>query len=112
MSAVARPSSSTRREQTELDGQRILFLTTYYDAEDWLLYYSLDVELADDAHYDFSATEGLRLEQSLQKIYDGSPLADSLKRYFQNAVSKGTSPESAVTWLLKEHEIDYRAFHY
>ena len=84
-----------------LDDHRLFFLTAYDDG-----HYSIDVEKANDSHYDLEAHEMEILAEILKAKYSRKTLLDNLKEYFKE------NGELNFVAMMRDNEISFREFHF
>lgn len=104
------------RKQIPLDDDRRYFLSVFYrkdntadyDNEVTVLKYSLDVETAEDSHYEFSPADCDRLQAALDADYRGikRSLPEALTEYFEE------HGEMDFRYLLKKLSVQCREFHF
>lgn len=104
------------RKRIPLDDDGLYFLSVFYRKESTsgscnvctVLKYSLDVERANDSHYEFSPADGNKLHTALDTGYAGikRSLPEALSEYFEN------HSEIAFRGLLKELSISFQTFHF
>ncbi len=103
------------RKRLPLDDKQLYFLSVFYRKDKTskaeVLKYSLDVEKAEDSHYEFSAAGGKKLHQALIKAQGidqstNRSLPELLAWYFE------TGSEYSFTSLLKKLGIPYHPFHF
>lgn len=90
------------RKQLPLSLSEPVYLSVFYSREGQVLKYCLDLEYAEDSHYEFSAAEGEKLRKEL-----------NVNRTLPEALAD-EMPFSctAVESLLRQHGIRFQAYHY
>lgn len=86
---------------TQLDLNKIWFLTTYYDKNKKVRMYSLDKETADDSHYEFRDAESIR-----------AVLKDTSDRTFEECIRKYTLENGGEKTLSLIYPYIVAQFHY
>ena len=66
-------------KKISLDNINLNFLTEYYDENQKVRSYSIDIENADDCHYDFQPESFERLKLALEKKYKKGDCVKNLK---------------------------------
>ena len=94
-----------------LDNINLNFLTEYYDENQKVRSYSIDIENADDCHYDFQPESFERLKLALEKKYKKGDCVKNLKALVKKNHNK-SSFEWELSALLAEEEIPYMRFSY
>ncbi len=79
-----------------------VYLSVFYSREGQVLKYCLDLEYAEDSHYEFSADEGEKLRKEL-----------SVNRTLPEALAdEMPSSCTAVESLLRRYGVRFQAYHY
>ncbi len=93
-------------ERYNLDNNGLIFLSVYYDEKGMIRSYSIDIEKANDSHYQFNCNEMMKLFEYLQKELDTPSIVGGLKRFVES------NGELQIVELLEKLGIQYQPFHY
>lgn len=95
-------NSGYYKKRIPLDFERLFYLSVFYTS-DAVLKYSLDVESASDAHYEFNAEDGERIRGLLNERVS---LPEAIAEYLTN------HNEHDFISLLTNNKIAFQSFHY
>ncbi|MDO9088129.1 MAG: hypothetical protein Q7U53_18120 [Anaerolineaceae bacterium] len=103
------PSSESkliRDDPIPLDSSRLFFLSIFRNQNSKVVKYSIDVEKANDSHYELSDLSMSRLDDYLTKEYNSKSLTTGLQTFFKG------HKESDLLDLLASLDIQYEQLHF
>ena len=94
-----------------LDDIGLFCLRVYRDSNNKVRLYSIDIEKADDCHYDFEPAEFKRLEKVLKKKYKKRNVIENLKQLVSEGKNELDS-ELRLIDTLRSNNIKFKLFSY
>lgn len=93
------------RKRYSLDDNDLYFLSVFYNGNS-IRKYSIDVEAANDSHYELDTVAAQKLDVVLEKAFGKKSLVENLKAFFISG------NEHRLCSIMKKYGIDYTGFHY
>ena len=94
-----------------LDDIELFCLRVYYDNNNKVRLYSIDIEKADDCHYDFEPAEFKKLEKVLKKKYKKRNVVENLKHLISEGANE-LDTELKLIDILRSNNIKFKLFSY
>ena len=99
-------SIKTYRRIFSLDNEQLFFLSEFSNDQRIIMKYSIDVEKANDSHYEIPVEEMSKLAGYFQCLNYTDDLSDALSTFFKK------NTEKDFIALLKNQGIKYTPFHF
>ena len=100
------PVLKTYRKVYSLDGISLCFLSEFYTHDRHIIKYSIDIEAADDSHYEIDASQIEKLAINLNVEPDTKGLVTGLVNFFAN------NQANDIEQHLNRNSIEFHPYHY
>lgn len=99
------------QDRINLDNNNLFFLSVFYDEKGNVRLYSIDIEKANDCHYELEPREFKKLEKVLQKNCKQKNVVDNLRTLILEGKSELES-QFKVYDIMRDNDIKFAIFSY